>query len=84
MAFVIQNYPQTSTGTNYNWTMGNGPFGTVSVSGGRVDTEWDIHQPRAIRGLAIASRLSSTMPMDRVTSRDFTRMEPYQKAPASI
>ncbi len=34
MAFVIQNYPQTSTGTNYNWTMGNGPFGTVAVSGG--------------------------------------------------
>ncbi len=34
MAFVIQNYPQTSTSTNYNWTLGNGPFGTVSVSGG--------------------------------------------------
>ena len=34
MAFVIQNYPQTSTGTNLNWTMGNGPFGTVEVSGG--------------------------------------------------
>jgi hypothetical protein len=34
MAFVIQNYPRTTTGTNYNWTLGNGPFGTVVVSGG--------------------------------------------------
>jgi hypothetical protein len=34
MAFVIQNYPQTTTGTNYNWKLGNGPFGTVVVSGG--------------------------------------------------
>lgn len=34
MAFVIQNYPQTTTGTNYNWTLGNGPFGTDVVSGG--------------------------------------------------
>jgi hypothetical protein len=34
MAFVIQNYPQTTTGTNYNWTLGDGPFGTVTVSGG--------------------------------------------------
>jgi hypothetical protein len=34
MAFVLQNYPQTTTGTNYNWSMGNGPFGTVAVSGG--------------------------------------------------
>jgi hypothetical protein len=34
MAFVIQNYPQTTTGTNNNWTLGNGPFGTYVVSGG--------------------------------------------------
>jgi hypothetical protein len=34
MAFVIQNYPQTTTGTNFNWTLGNGPFGTDVVSGG--------------------------------------------------
>jgi hypothetical protein len=34
MAFVLQNYPQTTTGTNNNWTLGNGPFGTDVVSGG--------------------------------------------------
>jgi hypothetical protein len=34
MAFVLQNYPQTTTGTNYDWKLGNGPFGTVVVSGG--------------------------------------------------
>jgi hypothetical protein len=34
MAFVIQNYPQTTTGTNFNWVLGNGPFGIDVVSGG--------------------------------------------------
>jgi hypothetical protein len=33
-AFILQNYPQTSTGTNYNWGLGNGPYGVVTVSGG--------------------------------------------------
>ena len=34
MAFVLQNYPQTTTGTNLNWSLGNGPYGVVTVSGG--------------------------------------------------
>jgi hypothetical protein len=34
VSFVLQNYPQTNTGTNFNWTLGNGPFGVTVVSGG--------------------------------------------------
>lgn len=34
VAFVLQNYPQTNTGTNYNWTLGIGAFGTYAVTGG--------------------------------------------------
>jgi hypothetical protein len=34
LCFVLQNFPQTTTGTNFNWTLGNGPFGVVTVSGG--------------------------------------------------
>jgi Legume lectin domain/Chitobiase/beta-hexosaminidase C-terminal domain len=41
MAFVLQNYPQTTTGTNYNWTLGNGPYGVVTVSGG----PWTLSAP---------------------------------------
>jgi hypothetical protein len=32
--FVLQNYPQTNTGTNLNWSLGNGPFGVTMVTGG--------------------------------------------------
>lgn len=32
--FVLQDYPQTTTGTNFNWNLGNGPFGVTGVSGG--------------------------------------------------
>lgn len=34
LCFVLQNYPQTNTGTNLNWSLGNGPFGVTVVSGG--------------------------------------------------
>jgi chitobiase/beta-hexosaminidase-like protein/legume-like lectin family protein len=34
VAFVLQNYPQTTTGTNYNWGLGIGAYGTYAVSGG--------------------------------------------------
>lgn len=34
LCFVLQNYPQTNTGTNLNWNLGNGPFGITVVSGG--------------------------------------------------
>jgi Chitobiase/beta-hexosaminidase C-terminal domain/Legume lectin domain len=34
ICFVVQNYPQTTTGTNLNWNLGVGPFGVTVVSGG--------------------------------------------------
>ena len=33
-SFILQNYPQTNTGTNYNLTLGAGLYGTYVVSGG--------------------------------------------------
>jgi hypothetical protein len=34
MCWVLQNYPQTTTGTNFDWNLGNGPNGVTVVSGG--------------------------------------------------